>query len=239
MRMSRGVLVGTDTAQEWLLPWWWSHYSCHNTLPVTFVDFGMSQKVLHWCQKKGNVIPLHLDKSFIAPKEAIDPTKAAIWERRAGKDVWGWRESCFNKPFALALTPYDETVWLDLDCEVFESLDPIFQFIKEFDFSIANPMERFEEQYNSGVVVYRKNSAILEKWIDLCLRENVHFYGDDHVLSHLLNHEEIPFQLLPREWNWMMPLGINFFVKIFHWLTPVGKAFIKAHGGIQSSKRIL
>ncbi len=229
--MKRGVLVGTDKATEWLLPWWWKRYSRHCTLPITFIDFGMSKKALRWCQKRGDTLPLHLDRSFIAPKEAVDPSKIAIWEGRYGPEMWDWRTSCFNKPFALALTPYEETVWLDLDCEILQPLEPIFQFIKDFDFSIAIP--HGDGRHNSGVVVYRKNSHVLKKWIDICTNENAQFPADDYALTHLLKQEQLPTQLLPREWNWLTALGIHLFVKIFHWATAAGKEFIKSYGGIQ------
>lgn len=229
--MSRGVLVGADATQEWLLPWWWKHYSRHNTLPVTFVDFGLSANANSWCKARGNTIPLILDKSFIAAKETVDPEHALLWERWYGKKMWSWRQSCFNKPFAYLLSPYEETVWLDLDCEIFDNIEPIFQFIGRSEFAIADPLD--EECYNSGVVVYKKNSTILKKWVKMCLDQNAKFCGDDYVLTYLLNQEKLSFQRLPTEWNWVTKLGINFFVKIFHWTTAAGKDFIKYHQGIQ------
>jgi hypothetical protein len=53
-----GIIVGCDANQEWLLPWWWDHYCKHNSYPVAFVDFGMSEAALAWCQEKGQCISL-------------------------------------------------------------------------------------------------------------------------------------------------------------------------------------
>lgn len=78
--MNKGVLVGADQKQEWLLLWWWKNYSEENELPVCFVDFGMSEKGRKWCQKRGQLllveeIPLHSVDSSLALKwnENISP----------------------------------------------------------------------------------------------------------------------------------------------------------------------
>lgn len=229
--MSRGILVGADAKQEWLLSWWWRYYSKHNQWPVTFVDFGMTAQARAWCAQHGAVISLQLPQNFIAQKHQVDPAHALIWERWYGKDMWQWRASCFHKPFAWALSPYSETVWLDLDCEVLSPIEPLFQYLQGDDFAIGDPLQNGE--YNSGVVVYRKNSLILKCLLDLCLKENHRFCGDDYALTYLLHQDQLPFALLPLEWNWVTKLGINFFVHIFHWSTEGGKRFIQAHGGIQ------
>jgi len=41
-----------DKGQQWLLPWWWEQYSAHNSYPVVFVDFGLSEKGIA-CAKRG------------------------------------------------------------------------------------------------------------------------------------------------------------------------------------------
>src|SRR5689334_9119639 len=53
-----GVIVGCDLYQEWLLLWWWSHYSSHNAIPVAFVDMGMSEEGALWCKERGEYIKL-------------------------------------------------------------------------------------------------------------------------------------------------------------------------------------
>jgi len=229
--MSQGILVGADATQEWLLPWWWKYYTRHNCLPVTFVDFGMTTQSLEWCQKRGQTIRLNFPQSFIANKEDVDPNDVKLWERWSGEDVWSWRKVCFNKPFALPLTPYEETIWIDLDCEIFTSITPLFSYLQNADLVIADPDNT--NRYNSGVMVYRKNSAFLKPWADLCIEQNAKFYSDDFALTYLLKEMHYPFQLLPREWNWQTKLGINLFVKIFHWSSELGKSFIKHHDGIQ------
>ncbi len=66
--MTKGILIGCDQNQEWMLEWWWAHYSRHNCYPVAFVDFGMSQEAKKWCQSKGHWISLDAPKNFVFPK---------------------------------------------------------------------------------------------------------------------------------------------------------------------------
>ena len=82
-----GVIVGTDNGIEWCLPWWWKYYQKHNSLPVTFFDFGMTEKARAWCEKRGDVISFILDENIIKKREAIDPKLVAKWEEYAKK---GW-----------------------------------------------------------------------------------------------------------------------------------------------------
>lgn len=230
--MNEGIIVGADQKQEWLIPWWWKHYSKSNSLPVTFIDFGMSEKSLAWCKKHGKTVRLSLDQDFIAKKSEVEPALAQKWEAWNGKAVWEWRAACFNKPFALHLAPYEKTVWIDLDCEILAPIAPIFTLLEgDIELAVADSEQR--SFYNSGVIVFRKNAAFIKKWADLCVAQNTQFCTDDFALTHLLAAEAIPFQELPREWNWLMKSGVNPFAKILHWSSEEGKRFIKIHGGLE------
>lgn len=65
--MMKGILVGCDQNQEWLLSWWWDQYSAHNSYPVVFVDFGMSKTGVAWCNERGTCIPQSLDAHSLLP----------------------------------------------------------------------------------------------------------------------------------------------------------------------------
>lgn len=54
----KGVLVGCDQTQEKLLHWWWKHYVQHNTYPVMFIDFGMSDAMRAWCEERGSCMTI-------------------------------------------------------------------------------------------------------------------------------------------------------------------------------------
>lgn len=63
----RGIIVGCDQGQEWLMSWWWSHYRKHNKYPVTFADFGLSDRARKWCSERGEV--MQVEKKRPAPKK--------------------------------------------------------------------------------------------------------------------------------------------------------------------------
>ena len=82
---------------------------CDTPLTHTFVDLGMSHYGKTFCSERGEVIPLQMDLAF-----------------SDGESVRDKRHSWFKKPFALLLSPFAHSIWLDLDCEVLGSLAPLF-----------------------------------------------------------------------------------------------------------------
>ena len=146
-----GVIVGLDEGQEWMLDWWWSHYSAENDLPVLFVDFGMSKAARDWCTQHGLL---------------SEPTAL---------DCYGW----FKKPLALLESPFRKAIWLDLDCEVRGPLDRLFEFCG--DGGIGMTLDRGSPQpfresmppeapiYNSGVVVFNHGDPVVPQWASMTL----------------------------------------------------------------------
>lgn len=239
-----GIIVGADRKIEWLLDFWWSHYIKHNSLPVTFVDFGMSAKAKQWCTERGTLIPLP-SLASIASKSKIDPMTAKQWEKVYGKEVWKKRQSWFKKPFALLQTPYKRTLWLDLDCEVLGPLDRMFDFCTPNVVALARETEaahsheREQEQllkdevlYNSGVIVYQKNAPLIQCWAQAVKALNGEFWGDQQLLSRLIFLKKFKIKELGPEYNWRMSQGVNFHALIVHWVSAWGKAYIRKHGGI-------
>src|SRR3569832_1812642 len=110
--MEKGILVGSDSKTEWLLPRWWKYYSLYNDLPVAFVDFGMSSKMRHWCKKRGKIIDLKCPKEFTSQKRSLPKDVAQAWQSIYKGDVWQAREAWFKKPLACLQTPFDMTVWM-------------------------------------------------------------------------------------------------------------------------------
>jgi hypothetical protein len=223
--MKEGIVVGANKDQEWLLSWWWKYYSLHNDYPVAFIDFGMSQKAKKWCQKKGVVIPLpKLDFPNTIPEfnEEMKPWRKTKYA--------AWRKTTLKKPSAMLLSPFEVSIWIDLDCEICVSLSPLFEnFPKKAHFAAATARN---DQYNSGVILFRKNSPILPKWAAHC--KSAPFKGDDFALNDLAKKEPLNIELLPRAWNWMMTNGVHPLAKICHWVSESGKNFIKQHEGIQN-----
>jgi hypothetical protein len=237
--MSRGILVGTDQTLAWLLPWWWKHYSRFNRYPVIFVDFGLSDEAVAWCRERGEVVKLHLDRSFIASKADVCPDLAADWEHLYGKNVWEARQGWFCKPFAMLLSSFETTLWMDLDCEVRGSLEPLFDHLHPAsDMSLISDPER-EKIYNSGVVLFRKHSRLLKEWAEQCLGKSDQCLGDDYVLSPLIESGAYSFQELPKEYHWMMRGELNLSALILHWAGNWGKLFIETHGSLNEYRNKL
>jgi len=231
--MTQGIIVGADQNIAWLLPWWWKHYSRHNSYPVTFVDFGLSQEMIAWCRQRGNTISLEV-AGFVVPKDNIDPHLALEWENFYGKKVWQAREGWFKKPFAMLLSPYDKTIWMDLDCEVCGEVGPIFDFLDDSSDISLNFDPGRPGIYNSGVVVFRKQTALLTAWAKECIAQNTHSIGDDYIVSTLIATQNFRFKVLPQEYNWWVGQGLSFSALILHWAA-WGKTFIETHGGLQES----
>jgi hypothetical protein len=226
--MTKGVLVGCDQNQEWMLEWWWSHYSEHNCYPVAFVDFGMSPEAKKRCQNKGHWIALDAPRNFVFPKSLIAQELIEEWEKIYGKELWKGREKWFYKPFALQETPFDETIWVDLDCEIKGPLAPLFQKIHTHSkMALARDHHSDEEVYNSGVIAYHKTSPLLALWTELCYRHNDRFLGDQDALTHLIHQEHIEVAELPSKYNWVIRDGINFEAIILHWAGKWGKDVIR------------
>jgi len=194
--LRKGILVGCDASQTWLFPWWWKNYSAHNNHPVFFVDFEQ--------------ISLSVPK--VENKE---------WEAIYGPDLHDARKSWFKKPAALLLSPFEKTIWIDLDCEILAPIDPLF------DYNLAFARD-CNGGYNSGVIVYTKNSPLIQNWA-LTAQHSSHLYmGDQNMLP-----EDPAIEELPPEYNWRMSQGLNPSARIIHWVGSWGKTFIREYGGLK------
>ena len=227
-----GILVGSDKTQEWLLPWWWERYSAHNTLPVAFVDFGMSDEARVWCEARGQRLDAPAPFA-LAPHTGFAEEKRRRWEMRCGETIWHFRAAWFRKPAAFQATPFDITCWLDLDCEVRCNLDSLFGELGPADLAMTPEPGYVQEKddaqgfllpgevsYNSGVVVFRKEAKILAEWAELARRCNELFISDQNALSRAVYLHEPPFKELSARWNWSPSVGENKKAYIVHFHGP-------------------
>lgn len=226
-----GIIVGCTVHQEWLLPWWWMNFRLHNNYPVTFINFGdMSEKALEWCSKRGNVISLDLDDDFIVRKEKINPETAKKWQSLHSL-IWTMRLAWFKKPFALLKTPYEKTIWMDLDCQTRGSLHPLFdEYLKFGDVAIVEECEKdhqlnrergillpYEIMYNTGVIAYTRDSVLIKEWAKQCVEQNHLFFGDQQLLARMLFNQHYSIVTLPLTYNWPAPYGVIPEAIILHW----------------------
>ncbi len=247
--MKKGVLVGCDFRSEWLLSWWWDNYIQENTLPVTFADFGMSESARSLCLERGSI--LEVPSNQVAPKETIALTELKKWENSYSQDVWEARNGWFQKPRAMSLSPYEITLWLDLDCEVLGSLLPLYELPKEYQIALAKEPEHGQEVllnegfrlegeiiYNSGVVVFRKQASVIKRWEEESLLKTDSFVGDQNLLSRIIFMEKYPVAEIPPVYNWRMAYGPSLDAVIIHWVG-WGKQYIKHYGGLRNLKKQL
>jgi len=235
----KGVIVATDATTEWILPFWWLNYSLWNDFPVAFIDFGMTEKAIQWCKERGIYI-LHKEKVHVKGKEEVDPSLVKTWSKLSRYPIWEIRKEWFKKPSAFLHSPFEKTLWLDLDCEVRSNLDEIFSFCdNEAQISIARTrpegekrLKKFgillpdENNYNSGVVVFHKNSKIIASYAKRAHTDNHLFFGDENLLSRILYEEKLPFIELPQIYNFIPIYGDDAEAKIYHWSGLWGKVEI-------------
>lgn len=221
--MKEEVITGCNKEQEWLLSWWWSHYSEHNNYPVAFLDFGMSEKAKAWCQERGRLITpqLPFDPYDKAPtcQQTID-----LWEGFYSKDVWIARKAWLQKPFGLFHAQADWNLWVDLDCEIMGSLSHIFAASQE-NVDIAIVEEPEKTSYNSGVILFPKNSPIITAWMEEVYHNSDLYPGDQDALYAALQKKEYKIGILPPEYNWLASQDINLYALIFHW-AGTGKTYL-------------
>lgn len=235
-----GIICGAERSQEWLLPWWWEGYRRHNALPVTFIDFGMTEKMRNWCREKGEVISLCSDWFEVASSFDIPQEVALKWETLYGKTVWSSRKVWFKKPFALLNSPYKLGIWIDLDCEILGSLEPLFclkldpsQLGMVRDYATDHlPRLDPEVRYNSGVILFHQGAPIIKEWAEKSVNCNHLFWGDDPLLSRLIYQHQLEVFELPERYNWRLVRGVNFSAVVVHWVGSGGKEYIRRYGGL-------
>lgn len=239
LNSSCGILVGCDEKQEWILPWWLRNYRLTNSLPVAFVDFGMSPAAKHWCSKQGVVLSLAEKVLYVQKREEIDPEVVKRWESVYGTDFWESRPSWFYKPIALLETPFERTLWLDVDCEVKGELASLFSTVTSEIALCPEPSyaqekvrassicEPGEVLYNSGAILYQKKSPLVALWADEARNCKAPFWSDQHLLSRIIFEKNHPVKELSPLYNWHMALGENQEAKIIHWLGERGKMYIR------------
>lgn len=217
-----GILVATDKKFEFLLPFWWTRLRKFNRLPVTFIDLGMSEEAHLWCKERGEVLKLTLPDSFFE-KRKIDNVPEELEKRR---------RSQFMKPFAMLLSPYQRTLWLDVDCEIRGNLAPLFPFAgNPAGMALAHGSEKkhlyrikrgFIKQgefaFNSGVIVFLRNCQIIKLWAHAVCDYDGNYIGDQDILTRVIYDHNFPVSILPKKYNWrVLEWGINKKALIVHW----------------------
>jgi len=200
---TEGIIVGCDRNQEWLLTWWWKHYTAHNDFPVAFADFGMSEAARKWCQERGQLFDLAVN-DYSAKEFWVSSEEKKEWEESYGPLVDhfdSFRSAWFKKPFAALHSPFSRSVWIDLDCEIRGSLTPLFRCL-DFPIDIAVRLAVPKKGiYNSGVLVFRRGAEIIRQWAKEAFEHSDRYVGDDIVLSAMIFKYCPALLELPEKYN--------------------------------------
>jgi len=208
-KYNQAFLTGCDENNAWMLPWFVENYKQHNSTPLVFANFGVSQSTLKYIKKHFHAI--------------IDMSKTK--ER-------GW----FKKPRAMLYSPSIKTVWLDTDCQICDNIESVFDLLKPNKLAMVEDKpwtkRRQEIWHNSGVVGIIDKPIILHQWC-----QEVHdnpTVGDQEVLHSMLNPitKLSHIEDLPNEYNVLRLQveldGYKGKKKIVHWTGAKGKDKIRS-----------
>ena len=183
--MSKGILVGADASYERLLPWWHSHVKKHNDTPIAILDFGMSPWGLAQAKKIGTIIDATSSPSFKVKCKALADQRIA--------------NACLKRIKHMKRSPFDTTLWLDLDCMVRCNVEPLFAYADHpSGFAAAFNYNIKKYGLNGGVHVVKKKSYIYDLWIQAAKNRANDFDYDDNVLAEALKD---PIGQMPIEYN--------------------------------------
>jgi len=206
-------LTGSDKNNEWMLEWWLDNYKRHNSLPVIFADFGVSNKMKKWAES-------NFDKVLNMPK--------------VNNKAW------FLKPYSMieASKGCKKVCWIDTDCHILKPIEDVFKYVVPQRLSMVRDRpwtEKFKQTWhNSGVVAFENCPHVLSMWEELC-RTNSEQRGDQEVLHAMMNNDELRrrtfIEDIPAAYNWLrldIEAGRDSKNKrIMHWTGRKGKEVIK------------
>lgn len=228
-KFSKGILIGTDETTEWMLKWWWKNYQIFNHFPIAIADFGMTKGALEFSRSIGMVIYPQMPRLRKPQRQSL-----IKWQEVYTGDLETCRPAWLKKPFAFQASPFEISLWIDLDCEILGKLDPLFSAKTEISL-VKEPLrcqnKAFVHQlipkncilYNSGVVVFKKNAPILKKYLENVINYSHLFMGDQDILSWTFYQEKYsPGELSPI-YNWRPLCGINKHAVILHHTGSHGK----------------
>lgn len=208
-KYDKAFLTGCDEGHAWMIPWFLKNYKKHNSTPLIFADFGVSELTLSIVHENFHAV--------------MDMTKT---------EEQGW----FKKPRAMLDSPSVKTVWLDMDCQVCENIDSIFDKLIPNKLSMVEDKpwskRREEKWHNSGVVGIIDKPIILHQWCQQV--QNNPVVGDQEVLHSMLNPitKLTYIEDLPNEYNVLrLQVELDGYAgkkKIVHWTGAKGKDKIRS-----------
>ena len=179
----RAFLTGCDSNAEWMLDWFLDNYWQHNSTPLVFANFGVTESFYNKLYSSGKVSAI------------LDMTKS---------QEKGW----FKKPLSMWNCPSMETCWIDTDCQVLGDISSVFDYVEDNKLAMVEDKpwskRRGETWHNSGVVAFRNQPRILDHWVAKVKSNPT--VGDQEVLHSILNSpldRLMHITSLPNRYNWL------------------------------------
>lgn len=223
--ITEGVLTGCNDSHEWMLKMWWEYYSQTNTYPVIFCDFGMSKSARMWCEKRGDILSLDLAKNPAVPKKDISSKIWEEWEKAYTDIIWTKRPTWFLKPHATFQSPFEKSIWLDLDTFIIKPLTPLMEASDETGIAMSHCYDKYN--FNTGVISYKKNLPLIKQWAETTYTLTDQFLGDQETMNHLIHTQKIPVKIMPSIFNQRFQYGISKDTFIIHFTGAFKKELFK------------
>lgn len=241
----KGILVAFDKSMQPLILWWYKNLRKYSSLPIAFINLGnISKNMKTWCKSNGYYF--ECEKYVLHFKNIEVPIEnQKKWFNLVKTDVTDIRPYWFTKPIAMMNTPFEKTLYLDIDCELISSIDEIFSYLSENQIGLCedqsennflNNLNPIKKVFNSGVVIYKSKSQIIQKWAELSFKCSQDFFGDQDLLSHLIHEYKYSPKIMPLCWNWPAPWREDPDTKICHWF---GNNKIKIIEKIQKDSELI
>lgn len=126
------------------------------------------------------------------------------------------KHTYLSKVIGLQNTPFDNTIFLDSDTFITDTISELFKILELVDFATTLEQKlhttnisnlQYKEifpEFNSGVIVFRNNETmkkVLKDWFQFCLDNKM---GNDMPglrESVLINFDTVRFSILPNRYN--------------------------------------
>ncbi len=225
-----GIITGCDRNQEWLLPWWYEQIREHHPdLPIAFADMGISDTAKRWCSDRGILIPeSQIDPLSPFPQEIGWLYQKKKWKCKGCPPIPN--DISFRKPLIMQQSPFERSLWLDLDCQVVGNLTPLFSMkLPPTKLAVRSSAALFEMESidecekmnvascNSGVILFEKESYLLHFWCHLVQQARNSFCVDDQLLAFAIHKYLVPVGEFSLKNNWLSRWGLNKNAVIIHW----------------------
>ena len=213
----QGIITGCDIKQEWMLKWWLYYAQKNSGLPISVIDFGMSKSARNFLTSKVNVIDGNSSlQPFTKPSHYTFPSN---WPKKWIHDAAGQRPFYFAKILATRLSPYKQSLWIDLDCKILESPVGAFAYIDEkqgASMALDTPETALKWRsynfirpdsitYQAGVIAFNQTSTLMEKWRSLCIASYETEFSDQTAIINFLASSTLPLKTMPSFFNHLFP----------------------------------